>query len=289
MRIPMAAFLAAVCFAASVHAQIAPADMMSFLVQNSCQPIGAQSFCFAPQQDTDPAFYERRDWGNNGAGYMASDSVAINATAAKQTFRFGPDFDGPVNYAIGDGGQEVAVTNGTAWAYASRDGGTPYTQFFVGPDCGGTGYVFFEQDAPVGSWSSLEATLSDSEEPGACPPLAAQFTRYTQAAITFPFLIDGATQEIGVPVTAVVSEHYDGDSIADASNMERFYFAKGWGWLAWQAWSKTATPTADLPQRCPMLAYGTAPATGWTLIDCRVWSNIVPLSGTWSTSYFTWP
>jgi hypothetical protein len=153
--------------------------------------------------------------------------------------------------------------------------------------------VLFRTDAPFGAWADLVARLSDRPDPNACPPLAPAYTRYTLESVTFPAWWNGRPRAITVPT--VISEHYDGDSIADSRNLERFYFAKGYGLLLWAAWSSdpSVTPSSDLAQRCPALpgdgAWNIAPAPGWQEIDCRYYANLRGASGAYSETAYGWP
>jgi len=63
----------------------------------------------------------------------------------------------------------------------------------------------------------------------------------------------------------IVSEHYNRGTIADATALERFYFAKGVGRLRWSAWNKTGRH-AD-PTRCLAVPYDVPPGCADRKLD----------------------
>jgi hypothetical protein len=217
---------------------------------------------------------------------------------AMSTFVFGDFGDwasfkgGPIQLP-NDGG-ELYETDGTNVVVTeTKDGGTPTNQFFNGPQCGGTGWLLFRTDAPTGSWASTVAKLNDEPSPSDCPGLGSAYTQYRLENINWPMFWQGRPVSVYVPTA--ISQHFDGDTIADSHNAEFFYFAKGYGRTLWAAWSNdpARTPSADLADRCPTLpgggAWNVAPAPGWQMVDCREYVNLRKADGKWSVSEYNWP
>jgi hypothetical protein len=264
-------------------------DPMSFLVQTRCEHGGAPWNCDDPvmQKASDVVRYRRHDWPPP-TGYQISDSVLSNdGSQVISTFSF-PPF-GPFNAAHGDGGEIYVFDGTTVRITATQDGGTPGMQYFVGPRCGGDGWVVFRTDAPTGSWRSLVARLRDVSDPNSCPKLVEAFTQYRLEQITFPFIRVNESRSVTAPT--IISEHYGGRSIARASSMERFFLLQGWGKVRWEAWTTNHSirPPPDLPQRCPSLQFSTPPTASWQMVDCRMWTNVQPVKGGWSVDQFGWP
>ncbi|MBV9859947.1 MAG: hypothetical protein JO038_07585 [Alphaproteobacteria bacterium] len=264
------------------------ADPLGFLVQTRCPNGGPPTGCAAParQRAADPMFYRRHDWPAP-SGYQTDDSVLRDdGKAVIDLFSFAP-FEGFVA-AHGDGGQIMVADSDTVRIAQTQDGGTPGMQYFVGPNCGGTGWIAFRTDAPTGRYAALVATLSDRPDPNACPRrLAKAYTRYRLETIALPFIIGDARRDLTAPT--VISEHYDRDTVERATAMERTYFAQGWGLVRWEAWTASGRAGSGLDRRCPPLAYSEAPAAGWRLADCRIWTNIAPADGSLSVDGVGWP
>lgn len=214
------------------------------------------------------------------------DSVAADDGASFATL-WNFHAPGPFVQADGDGGEVYVVDGPVVRISVTQDGGKPYLQGFYGASCGGTGWVAFRNDAPTGAWASVLAHLSGLAVPSACAAANPAFTQYRREMVSIPFLIGAARQDI--VLSTVISEHYDGASIAASHNMERSFFATGVGRAVWEAWS-TADPTgAGLDQRCPGTSWSSAPAAGWRLSDCRFATNVVSEDGTTTANQFGWP
>lgn len=160
-------------------------------------------------------------------------------------------------------------------------------QHFVGPTCGGDGWVLFRQDAPTGHWTEMDARLANTDD-GHCPSrLGHAYTRWRLEDVQWTFYFGTTREQLTLPT--VVSEHYNRSSIAEATALERFYFAKGVGRVRWSAWNKTGMHTDTA--RCPAVPYDGAPdPSGWALADCRTWTAIEPPGdASWTASRFGWP
>jgi hypothetical protein len=195
-----------------------------------------------PLHRDDPLTYRRFDIGH----YQASDSFLLPDGSAIIAVSFMPF--GPFNPANGDGGDHYVVEADAVRIAATQDGGTPGVQYFVGKACGGDGWLLFKTDA-TNEWKETVARLSESPDPSSC---------------------NGAT---------LVSEHYDGPDFPTSHNAERFFLARGWGRLAWQAFGDTP-PAIDLSTRCPDFGFNVPPVPGWYLRDCRIATMIEPANGT---------
>lgn len=168
---------------------------------------------------------------------------------------------GPFVAANGDGGERYIVEGDTVRIDSTQDGGTPGVQYFTGAACGGTGWIAFLTNADS-SWRALVARLGDRPDPSQCSTGSSAFTRYRRVMVTFPKL--GA-------LDTIISEHYSGADMASAPAMERSFFAKGYGRVAWQAWGKAGwtPPPPDLAARCPDFGWNSPPVAGLFLVDCR--------------------
>jgi len=111
------------------------------------------------QKSIDQVTYRKHDYPLPN-GYQVDDSVLLPDGRILQTFVY-PPF-GPANFAKGDGGQIVSINGATVLFTETRDGGKPNDQYFVGPNCGGTGWVVFRNDAPTSRWATLVARLNDN-------------------------------------------------------------------------------------------------------------------------------
>jgi hypothetical protein len=259
---------------------------MEFLVQSRIDGV--------PLTYSDPVFVRRHDWGGSGAplGYYTSDNALPTwvANTAVQTWGAGP---WQFVQTAGDGGQITSVAGTKAVFWASQDGSYNGLQYFVGPLCGGDGWLLFDTANQINSqWTGQAARLSRStNSPNDCPPLGAAYTRWMRGLIVYPFQSSGKPAG-SLVLDTLLSEHYDHEAIDDSVNMERNWFAKGIGNIRWEAWSKTGTPGNDLAERCPQVTLGGYyyPETaGWRLTDCRYWANVVPAQPGFSLAHFGWP
>ncbi len=205
-------------------------------------------------------------------GYEVCDCVMVGDLVALQTFAFAPWKE--YNIANGDGGQLLGYDDGYIRAYCTRDGGKDYIQYFVGPNYGGTGWIFFGNDPPTGMWKEIVCTLAIGKSPIDQLPLSKAFTRYRLEEIAFPWVYDGVNGS--KLLWCIISEHYDGDNIHTSKVLERSYFAKGFGLIRWEAWGRTeAAPISDLNERYDYVSYSDPPEKGWYVDDVRTYTNVV--------------
>jgi hypothetical protein len=258
-------------------------DPSDFLEQLACDGPGDFLHCVGAKHRQTPgevAKYRRHDLPAP-AGYQIGDCVAGSCIFSYPPF-------GPFAVAKGDGGDHYQVDGGWVRIDLTQDGGKPgVLQHFVGPTCGGDGWVLFRQDAPTGHWTEMDARLANTDD-GHCPSrLGHAYTRWRPEDVQWTFYFGTTREQLTLPT--VVSEHYNRSSIAEATALERFYFAKGVGRVRWSAWNKTGMHTDTA--RCPAVPYDEAPdASGWALADCRTWTAIEPPGdATWTASRFGWP
>jgi hypothetical protein len=247
----------------------------AYLAQYRCPGDALPTACDnpAPQRAGDVVTWRRHDWPGP-RGYVAQDAVMLGPGAYASTWAFAPF--GRFDPALGDGGEVYRVEGGTVLIALTQDGGRPGLQYFVGRDCGGTGWIAFRDDAPTGAWAELVATLAIAPAASDCKRLNGAFTRYRREHVTMPFLRGDGTA-FALSVDAIIAEHFNAATVERASALERSYFAAGWGRLRWEAWRKGGPGPVDLSARCPANvapAYSVAPAPGWTMVDCRTWTLI---------------
>jgi hypothetical protein len=266
-------------------------DMQSFLVQSNLdgtQLLYDQQF-----------FIRRHDWGGSfgpNVGWQTSDSAIISDhTTIVQTWSYGPNLH--FIPSQGDGGQIISLIGSDAVFSSTQDGSYNGIQYFVGPGCGGQeGWLLFDTSAMHGpmSWVSRVSHLSLSrDDPTACPPLGSAFTRWQRGMVGYVFQMQG--NPIGMmALDTILTEHYDNVDQASSVNMERNFFAKGFGNLRWEAWSKDPNHQVgnDLANRCPanlnVNGYYYVEDPSWHIVDCRFWTNFAPATPLFSVATYGW-
>jgi hypothetical protein len=253
--------------------------------------------------EDDPVRWRKHDWGviarRNGVAFV------------DQTFDFGaPATDNPghadlfYQFDSNDGGDAIMIAGDTASIFLTQDGGSHGLLWFVGPGCANGGpehylaWLLFKSDASA-EWRSMIAQAWHEHEDSCPAKLVPAFTRYKLVSETFPVQrveTNGAAASRNVTLPTVVVEHYDRRSLEEAHAMERFYYARGLGKVRWESWSiddKWAAQAATLAGsgRCAAIADSAAPALGWRMIDCRMWTNIVMDTAPpgWKVRDFNWP
>jgi hypothetical protein len=264
-------------------------DPLDYLVGTVCAdgapPIVSPCSQARRQKADDRMLWRRHDWPAP-TGYQIEDAFLAGKDEAELIWSY-PPF-GPFAAVNGDGGEVYRIDRqGKVTISLTQDGGKPYLQHFIGPACGGTGWVVFSATAPKGGWASEIATLADRRGETPCTELDQAFTRWRRETVSIPFIVRGKVRTVAVP--AIISEHYDGPGLAQSRHLERSFFGRGFGRLVWEAWGTEPPKVADLPARCPGTSFSTAPAAGWLLEDCRYATNLVPADGTMSGAKFAWP
>jgi hypothetical protein len=143
-------------------------DPLSFLVQYRCPDGSAPTACASPvrQLSTDPVFYSKRDWPGPWDGVFG-DSVLLPGGQSLDPFyvgAYGHAFTPP-----NDGGDLYGVVGSNAVVLKTRDGSLKQDLYFVGADCGGTGWLLFPSTVPTGSWYGYVARIGQSTDRRAPP------------------------------------------------------------------------------------------------------------------------
>jgi len=276
-----------------MHAHFAQAENtiqpLDYLVAHVCPdgnlPMLQPCAVTHPQKARDRILWRRHDWPPPD-GYQIEDTF-IEADGQPALIWTYPPF-GPVDPANGDGGELYKIDHsGMVTITATQDGGKPYLQHFVGESCGGTGWIAFSASAASGRWTEKVARLADGSDPGACDYLNEAYTRWKLEDVPIPFIIRG--QKRLVTVSTILSEHYDGPSIARSRHVERSFFGRGYGRLVWEVWGTTPPTVPDLAERCPLTPFSLPPARGWQLEDCRYATNLVAAEGRLTGARLGWP
>ena len=220
--------------------------------------------------------YRKRDWPGPGDG-IEQDAGQLPNGAVVNAFSTAPF---GIFRLPNDGGDIYAVLrSGAAVALKTKDGGVPADIYFCGDN-----WVLWGADAgPI--WHSTVANIYQAPS-ASCQPAsrtAPAFTRYLEETMDVPFMgLRQGTQ----PVDTIVHEHYDGASVAQARGLERMYFGKDIGRYRWEYWAPNGTPRRRLA--CPPLAYSVPPLPGWVMTDCRMWTNLVPNTTSFSLATYGW-
>ena len=232
-------------------------DIMTYFVQSQ------QSGNGVALGWSDPWLYKRYDFGH----YQVEQSYLRVDGVSAQTIWSYPPF-GSFVAADGDGG-EIYVQSptggeaGATYISETQDGVAPGIQQF------GLNWWVADQYIPpcVSGWQTSPDGLG----------------RACEATVTYPNDTGGT-----IIADTIVSEHYDLPGLG--GKMERAYYGKGWGRLAWQAWGPSCPAQLD-PARKPPMSYDGPPAElpMWVQCDSRIVTNIVPADGSLSGANFGWP
>jgi hypothetical protein len=314
---------------APVHSQaLDQTEMLRFLVQAQClddrgapttqTPIDPGCTRRRAQTADDPAAYRRSDWNDArhpayaASGHQASDAVLTVPPAREggpitvaHTYDFGHPGGagfGAFDLAYGDGGDVMTLERGIASIFMTQDGGGGL-QWFVGEGCRqrrvtqDRAWLLFSDTVTPSVWTDGIARLLITKARNECPrQFSSAYTRWIRDQIAFPFRRSGASAG-EVSVDAIVSEHYDLPTIEASTHLERFYFARDMGKLRWERWEHRPTDgeiaqrAANLQAsaRCPTLRRGEPPGPDWFMIDCRMWTNLIPPPpGGWSVGQYGW-
>lgn len=255
----------------------------------------------------EPLPYRKHDWPGRadmaGApqGYQASDAVLgrlDGAPAVLHSFDFGGGARrfGSFDAGAGDGGQAVLLQDDAAIVAMTEDG-SGGVQWFLGPDCR-AGWLLAA--APVEAWQEAVVRLRIAPSAQDCPTrFNASLTRWRLATIALPWR-EAATGATGTfSASTLVSEHFGGEAVATAANLERFFLAQGLGLVRWERWENRlrsrnpgiAAGAALMAQsgRCPPMAFSDPPGPAWALVDCRTWTNFVRATPDTPLAALAWP
>ena len=274
-------------------------DMNSYLVQATCSGGLTPNNCTYANQTKDlittPLTFRRLDWPGAYSGIVSDNVLDPGTGAVISTFKTAP-FDGPFNPPNDGGDIYLNVANvrsmGDAAIAVKTQTGSLTPIYFVGYTCGYTSWLLFPQNLPTygQGWGSAIAELGQSNAPGTnCDTknMSSAYTRYRLENVSMPFLSNNVQTNLVIPT--VISEHYNGSTVARSTELERFYFAQGWGKLRWEYWS-TSPPSRDLTGECPSVPTWEVAPSFWRaqLTDCRTWTNIIPDTSGWSVSDYGW-
>lgn len=207
------------------------------------------------QTVSDPIRTRRFDFGH----YQVTDAFLLDDTHAVGTWDY-PVFGRYAPITEGDGGEQFVLEGDTVRIEGTRHGTTGQSAWFTGPRCGGQGWVSFRTDATE-EWKQIVVRLGTAFDPNDCKSGDLSLTRYTKRLVTFPVIGDRE---------AIISEHYDAATIADAKALERFMFVSGVGRVVWQAFNLLPAQQTEeqLSARCPDFGWNTA--SHLPLRDCRI-------------------
>lgn len=277
--------LVAALFAVSAAANSAWEGALPYVTQAVCAEPGALPFepaCGArrPAQAGPSLPWRKFDW----QGSQASDSLLasrLGQSVVRQLFDFG---DGPRRFgrmdnrpglATGDGGDLIGQ-RGRDTAILMTEDGHGGVQWMQGPGCedapeGGLGGWLLFDDQAGPQWRDRVARLRITRDSQRCPlRYVPAYTRWRRLSIAFPWR-EGEALRPPFQAETIISEHYDGWTIARARHLERFWFARDLGKIRWERWEHEAGATS-LPT-CPAIEGAEPPGPGWRLADCRYWAR----------------
>lgn len=262
--------IAALCFCLSTSAE---AEALDFLVQSQCADGSPYWACPDPQplRANSEARWRHADFYNY-SGIQAFDSGLSQSgnyiVAAKSYAPFGRFLsDCP---AHNDGGDVYQISGGIAFAVATQDCGHPSTiQKLCLPTCGW--WLFDETVAnSQGEWRYATDDWSPSVILGC--NLAVRWPNVIYPARGYGWRLIG--------IDTIISTHFANPDCTGAA--ERFFFGKGTGLIAWEAWSPACPEINDpYPLNGP-------PSPGYVLCDKHLTTEFRPTAG-WSLSRYGWP
>lgn len=235
-RVPASALLAVLAGCGGITADpVTIADLVPYLAQSRT----ANGDAATPLMAGDPMTYRRYDFGREQItdSFLTGPASAITAWSYDPWSAFSLDARG--YGAHGDGGEKYIIQGDRALITDTQDGGKPGVQHFLIPWTVATRQTI---DCSKG-WTTYSG-----------------LSRGCRTTVDYP--------GIG-PVDTIVSEH------GDKTAVERIFLARGWGRLAWQAFSRLSP--REVERRCPDFGWS-APVGGLPLSDCRIAVNVEPAS-----------
>jgi hypothetical protein len=307
MRLILATAIVHLLLQSVAASEITNEDTMSYLVETVC-PYGDRVELSILHRDCllsrlrrfeDRPLIHRHDWPgvedavSSPSGYQRSDAYLTlrgSQPVAVHTFDFGTGGRtfGVFDQGKGDGGQ-IAEMEGPAVTFTMTEDGGDGVQWFVGPRCWGgdplkSGWLVFMFPLED-QWTQSIVRLAKARSRQGCPLFFSKsLTRWRRQSIEWPFLQNGKP---GSPhlLSTVISEHFGGHDIETSGHLERFFLAKGVGLVRWERWQNPSVRGRDsffaqaenlaLSRRCPAVDGSIPPSSGWLMIDCRIWTNLV--------------
>ncbi len=264
------------------------ADFSRFLVERVLDDGSPALVAGAGRKRTvyDTLTWARSDYGRPGGyeRYVAAEDSLRGRWVGAWSFYPWTGF----NPALGDGGQTIQENGNILIISETQDGGRPDIQQFTGVQPGGlspkgTGWLICDDMPPSGSWRYYVARLNIN---GALP-LNPAWTRWRMEMLTIPFMVNGSRLDIVRP--ALITEHFNGATVADAVSLEQSIFLDGFGEVWWAAYG-TGAPIGDFAGRTPFgLPWSGPPERpDFVLEDARLWTQIEPI-GPGESSVVQWP
>lgn len=224
-------------------------------------------------------------------GYQRSDSFPSgDANSVVQTLDFGV---GGKVFGLRDQGDgfNVYETRGDYASIVATDDATGGLQYFLAPPCNAkaTGFVDINDSwvlaptAPtVGVTGNITTSLMIAKTPSTCP------TRYDQSLTLWDLPASKLGYTGGQLLETLISYHYSHPSVAGSDHLEKFFFTKELGGTRWERWERPNTPYHTLEKERSLAKAATQTCNGpsesqdvigfWYRVDCREWTNIVPVA-----------
>jgi hypothetical protein len=136
------------------------------------------------------------------------------------------------------------------------------------------------RDFTIGGSGETLARLTRFAEK--CPDaLAMSLTRWHTETIKFRVGSPSGGAEV-MPLTTLVSDHFGGREVDNASHLERFYFTRELGLIRWERWQNPrrdkGSKVMDEPVpagKCDPIQKTPGPSEDWHMVKCRQWTNLV--------------
>jgi len=162
-------------------------------------------------------------------------------------------------------------------------------QFFYGPNCSASDPLRRIFDA----WVVVDKSY-EPERPGhmvarltrfpeRCARLTYAYTSWLTRPVTFRVRSNGA--ETKRSLQTLISDHFGGESLERASNMERFYFTRELGLVRWERWQNFDRQKREQDQQrasdlqaagqCDSVEAPPAAPGHWVMVRCRQYTNLI--------------
>lgn len=282
-------------------------SMKDFLVQDVCVGLRGKVLKLSPTDSRckstrelkqgEKLFYHKHDQkGNNtdpaaALGYQRSDSFMTANGIAVQIFDFGV---GGSKFGVKDtnDGFNAYESAGTYSAIIATQDATGGIQYFMSPTC--TAFTDFSQIND--SWVIGPNTFSTSELGSIVTPLMIEKSykvcpslRYDES-LTMWHMPGILSYTSGHALATVLSYHYSHKTVAESDHLEKFFFTDQFGMTRWERWERPNTPYHTDEEARANAKAATATCNGasvaedvigkWYRVDCREWTNIIPVTNT---------